>query len=175
MVGQQGQQGCPCPGHAGQVWAWAAGNLQLPARLLTAVVCMRPTPLAVAASCPGLHCRCLLLHPAGTFGRVFRAQWRQGRVVAVKIIEIPCFEERVAGKVARECQHAMACSHPCIAATLAAYTVRVRTHLRRSQIMARLLRCAGGHGGCSRRPAAMGRRPAAVPARKPGQNTPMPA
>ncbi|KAL4430886.1 hypothetical protein ABPG75_006142 [Micractinium tetrahymenae] len=80
----------------------------------------------------------------GAFGRVFRAQWR-GRVVAVKIIELPAFERKVAGEVTRECQRAMACSHPCIAATLAFFTVTVRTHLRRSQLMARLLREGYAH------------------------------
>lgn len=101
-----------------------------------------PAPLVLG--CTTRHSRLL---GAGTFGRVFRAQWR-GRVVAVKIIELPSVEQRLA----RECQHAIACTHPCVVATLAAHTVTVRTPLRRSQLMARLLRCGGRLGGACRGP-----------------------
>ncbi|KAL4426393.1 hypothetical protein ABPG77_004687 [Micractinium sp. CCAP 211/92] len=131
------------------------------------------SPEVAAARSKGIVLQALI--GQGTFGRVFRAQWRQGRVVAVKIVELPSQEQRAAGAVARECRHALSCRHQCIAATLAAFTVTVRTHPRCRQLLARLLREGyahmnsppqdvqrGGAQGGSAPPVPAGQQPAAA-------------
>lgn len=86
---------------------------------------------------------------AGTFGRVFRGQYR-GETVAVKVVDFPLFNKQAAAEVSRECQHALSCVHPSIVRCLTFHTVTVRTHLRRGVP----LRCAwegGRRAACSLR------------------------
>lgn len=61
---------------------------------------------------------------------MYRGKFK-GRTVAVKVVEFPSDERKAAAEVAKECQHAMTCRHPAVAACLTTFTVKIRTHAAR--------------------------------------------
>ncbi|PRW58290.1 Mitogen-activated kinase kinase kinase 13-A [Chlorella sorokiniana] len=100
------------------------------------VVTVRPDENAEMAVARAKGIALLGVIGTGTFGRVYRAQYR-GRTVAIKVLDFADADKRAAEQVNRECQYLMACRHPCITTCLTFFNVTVRCHgSRRERLLA---------------------------------------